>query len=158
MKNIETERKFLVDREQWALLEKPPGIRYIQGYLSTDDDKVIRVRVAGDKGFLTIKGKSETISHPEYEYSIPVEEAREMLNLFTRVQIEKVRTRIPSGNHVWEVDEFLGANEGLIVAEIELEGPGDHFELPSWVSEEVTADRRYYNACLSILPYRQWPR
>ena len=153
MKNVETERKFLVDHEKWASLEKPPGISYIQGYLCIDSDKVVRVRVAGEKGFLTIKGKPATISRPEYEYAIPAEEAREMLQLFTTVQVEKVRTRIPSGVHVWEVDEFHGANEGLIVAEIELENADDLFDKPAWLGKEVTGDKRYYNAWLSLHPF-----
>jgi adenylate cyclase len=156
MKNVETERKFLVDKEKWSQLEKPAGISYIQGYLSIDEHKVVRVRVAGEKGFLTIKGRSETISRPEFEYPIPAAEAREMLRLFTSVQVEKIRTRIAAGDHVWEVDEFLGENEGLVVAEIELETADDLFEKPSWVGAEVTDDKRYYNAYLSLHPYKNW--
>ncbi|MEI6682838.1 MAG: CYTH domain-containing protein [Bacteroidota bacterium] len=157
MNNVEIERKFLVNREKWSRLDKPPGIPYIQGYLSIDQDKVVRVRVAGDKGFLTIKGKSDTFARPEFEYSIPVSEAREMLSLFTTGQVEKLRTRVPAGNGlVWEVDEFQGANDGLIVAEIELENLDDPFEIPGWVGEEVTMDKRYYNAFLSLHPYNSW--
>ncbi len=157
MNHVEIERKFLVNKDLWALLDKPAGIPFIQGYLSIDQDKVVRVRVAGEKGFLTIKGKSDTFSRSEYEYGIPVTEAREMLRLFTTEQVEKVRTRIPAGNGlVWEVDEFLGVNSGLIVAEIELENQGDSFEIPGWVGEEVTMDKRYYNAFLSLHPYNSW--
>lgn len=157
MDNVEIERKFLVNKERWSQLDKPAGIPYIQGYLSIDTDKVVRVRVAGDKGFLTIKGKSETFSRPEFEYGIPVSEALEMLRLFTTEQVEKTRTRIAAGNGlVWEVDEFQGANRGLIVAEIELENQDDPFEIPAWVGEEVTMDRRYYNAFLSLHPYTSW--
>jgi adenylate cyclase len=156
MKNLEIERKFLVDKEKWSLLAKPEGISYIQGYLSIDDDKVVRVRVAGDKGFLTIKGKSETVSHPEYEYPIPADDARVLIQLYTTTRIEKVRTQIPEGNHVWEVDEFHGDNEGLLMAEIELESVDDIFDRPDWVGKEVTGDKRYYNAWLSLNPFLTW--
>ncbi len=156
MKKTEIERKFLVYKEQWLTLTKPPGTRYIQGYLSIDDDKVVRVRVAGDKGFLTIKGKSETFSHPEFEYEIPPDEAGAMIRLFTTSCIEKMRTRIPVGEHVWEVDEFQGENSGLLMAEIELGDPEEYFEKPAWVGEEVTGDQRYYNAYLSLHPFRTW--
>jgi len=156
MKHLEIERKFLVDKEKWFLMAKPEGVSYSQGYLSIDEDKVVRVRVAGDKGFLTIKGKSETISHPEFEYAIPVGDARELMLLFTATRIEKIRTRIPAGNHVWEVDEFHGENEGLLIAEIELEKPDDLFKKPEWVGEEVTQDKRYYNAWLSLHPFQTW--
>lgn len=158
MKNFEIERKYLVDQEKWFLTAKPQGISYIQGYLSIDEDKIIRVRVAGDKGLLTIKGKSETISHPEFEYLIPAEEARDMLRLFTTRLVEKVRIRIPAGKLVWEVDEFHGANEGLIMAEIELDSEDDLFDKPAWVGEEVTGNPQYYNAYLSQNPYKGWAK
>ncbi len=158
MKNFEIERKYLVDHEMWLLTAKPPGISYIQGYLSIDEDKIVRVRVAGDKGFLTIKGKSETFSHPEFEYLIPTDEARDILLLFTTTMVEKVRFRIPAGKLVWEVDEFHGANEGLIMAEIELDREDDLFEKPAWVGEEVTADECYYNAYLSLNPFKNWKK
>jgi len=158
MINMEIERKFLVHKDIWLSVSKPSGILYIQGYLSIDAEKVVRVRVAGDKGYLTIKGKSETFSRPEFEYEIPGAEAREILRLFAPIQVEKVRTRFPAGNRVWEVDEFHGANEGLIIAEIELESPDELFEKPLWVSEEVTMDERYYNAYLSHNPYGEWKK
>ena len=156
MKNLEIERKFLVDHEKWSELVKPDGILYVQGYLSIDEDKIVRIRIAGDKGFLTIKGKSETFSHPEYEYSIPEDDARALIQNYTASRVEKVRTRIPAGNHVWEVDEFHGENKGLLMAEIELESPDDIFEKPAWLGEEVTGDRRYYNAWLSLHPFCTW--
>ncbi|MFZ4522305.1 MAG: CYTH domain-containing protein [Bacteroidales bacterium] len=156
MNNVETERKFLVDKIKWSLLPKPAGTIYIQGYLSIDSEKVVRVRVAGDKGFLTIKGRSDTISRPEYEYGIPATDAAELLQEFTKTLVEKVRTKITAGNHVWEVDEFHGENEGLLMAEIELESPEDAFELPDWLGEEVTGDRRYYNSYLSQNPFTTW--
>ena len=156
MKNIETECKFLVDQKKWSELVKPAGTSYIQGYLSIDDDKVVRVRVAGDKGYITIKGKSETFSHPEFEYAIPTEDAEELVRLYATSRVEKVRTLIPAGDHVWEVDEFQGENEGLLMAEIELESTGDIFEKPDWLGEEVTGDKRYYNAWLSLHPFQNW--
>jgi CYTH domain-containing protein len=138
------------------MLDKPAGVRYLQGYLSIDENKVVRVRVAGDQGFLTIKGASDTFSHPEFEYEIPVAEAGELIQKYTKTRVEKVRTRIPAGNHVWEVDEFHGENEGLLMAEIELATPDDVFEKPHWLGEEVTGDRRYYNAWLSQHPFLTW--
>jgi CYTH domain-containing protein len=156
MHKLEIERKFLVDREKWNSLEKPAGMAYIQGYLSIDEDKVVRVRVAGNKGFLTIKGKSETFSHPEYEYGIPEEDARNLIREYAIATVEKVRTRIPAGKHTWEVDEFEGGNKGLLMAEIELENAEDDFEKPAWIGKEVTGDRRYYNASLSLHPFTIW--
>ena len=156
MKNTETERKFLVRKEIWTTAKRPPAVYYRQGYLCIDPDKVIRARVAGSKGFLTIKGKSETLSHPEFEYEIPASEAEELIRLFTNNSIVKTRTKIPVGKHIWEVDEFMGDNDGLIIAEIELESQDEGFEKPDWVGEEVTSDRRYYNSSLSLFPFRSW--
>jgi CYTH domain-containing protein len=156
MKNTEIERKFLVDKERWLAFYKEPGIGYLQGYLSIDEEKVVRVRVAGDKGFITIKGKSENFSHPEFEYEIPLDDARELIHHFTKTRVEKIRIRIMHENHVWDVDEFLGENEGLLMAEIELEHPEETFVKPGWLGKEVTDDVRYYNAYLSIHPFRTW--
>jgi CYTH domain-containing protein len=156
MNNLEIERKFLVDKEKWSLIPKDNGTLYIQGYLSIDNDKVVRVRVAGEKGFITIKGKSTTFSHPEFEYPIPVGDAHELIRQYTSSQVEKIRTRVPAGNHVWEVDEFLGENEGLLMAEIELNSLDEVFEMPSWAGKEVTGDQRYYNSWLSLHPFRTW--
>ncbi len=156
VKNMEIERKFLVDRAKWSLIAKPAGVTYVQGYLSIDDDKVVRVRTAGNRGFLTIKGKSDTFSHPEYEYEIPPDEALELIRQYTSSVVEKVRTRIPAGKYTWEVDEFHGANEGLLMVEIELDNPQAHFEKPAWLGEEVTGDKRYYNAYLSLNPFGTW--
>jgi CYTH domain-containing protein len=157
MKNLEIERKFLVNRAKWSLMAKPAGVTYIQGYLSIDDDKVVRVRVAGTRGFLTIKGRSDTLSHPEYEYEIPPDDAVELISQYTSSVVEKVRTLIAAGEHTWEVDEFHGANEGLLIAEIELKHPDESIEIPSWLGNEVTGDKRYYNAYLSLHPYNTWP-
>jgi CYTH domain-containing protein len=158
MNNLEIERKFLVDRGKWAGIEKPEGMNYQQGYLCIDEDKVIRVRVAGGNGFLTIKGSSDTFSHPEYEYEIPLSDAKKLISAYTGRVIKKRRFRIPSGNHTWEVDVFEGENEGLIVAEIELNSPEETFDLPAWIGKEVTSDKRYYNAWLSLHPFSDWPK
>ncbi|MEI7897336.1 MAG: CYTH domain-containing protein [bacterium] len=156
MKHLEIERKFLVDKEKWSSFAKPAGTSYLQGYLSIDENKIVRVRIAGENGFLTIKGKSETFSHPEFEYEIPHDDARELIDQYTASRIEKTRTRIPAGDHVWEVDEFHGENTGLLMAEIELESPDDLFEKPEWLGMEVTGDKRYYNAWLSVHPFGKW--
>ena len=156
MQHLEIERKFLVSREKWANLQKPAGVVYMQGYLSIDDQKVIRARVAGDQGYLTIKGASETYSRPEFEYAIPAEEAAKLIELFAKSAIRKIRTKIPAGRHTWEVDEFLGDNEGLLLAEIELSHADEPFEMPNWIDREVTGDIRYHNSRLSENPFRSW--
>jgi CYTH domain-containing protein len=156
VKNLEIERKYLVDKTKWALVEKPAGIHYVQGYLGIDDHKAVRVRVAGEKGFLTIKGRSDHLSRPEYEYLIPATDAAELIRLFCGSTIEKIRFRLPVGDHIWEIDEFLGENNGLLMAEIELEDADELFEIPSWVEKEVTGDARYYNSYLSVHPYQTW--
>jgi CYTH domain-containing protein len=154
--HLEIERKFLVNKEKWLSMNRPEGTNYLQGYLSIDEDKVIRVRVAGNKAYITIKGKSETFSHPEFEYTIPSDDANELIRKYTEARVEKVRTRIPAGNHVWEIDEFHGENEGLLMAEIELNTPEDEFDKPDWLGVEVTNDKRYYNAYLALHPFKSW--
>lgn len=151
----EIERKFLVRHEGWR--EGAVGVPYRQGYLLADGDRTIRVRVAGDRGYLTIKGPMQGISRSEYEYEIPVAEAQELLaTLCQGSAVEKHRHRIEYAGKVWEVDEFHGANHGLIVAEIELSDPDESFERPDWIGEEVSHDRRYGNAYLSFSPYSTW--
>jgi CYTH domain-containing protein len=155
---IETERKFLVDHARWEELPKPAGIIYRQGYLLDTQGKTIRVRLAGDKAYLTMKGPTVRASRSEFEYEIPVEDAKEMMMLFTPVRVEKVRYRILFNQKTWEVDVFGGENEGLILAEIELGDADESFELPSWVGMEVTDDARYYNSVLASNPYKRWAR
>lgn len=155
MKHLETERKFLVDKILWQEVRKPAGIPVRQGYLCADEMKVVRVRVAGERGILTVKLNGEGLSRPEYEYLIPVEEALELIGCCSG-KVEKIRIRIPAGDHVWEVDEFLGENEGLLMAEIELDDPGELFERPAWLGDEVTGDPRYYNAYLAVNPFIMW--
>lgn len=152
----EIERKYLVNLEKWKQADKPAGEHYRQGYLVTEPNKTIRVRVTDTKGFLTIKGISVGATRAEYEYEIPVTEAKELLDKFAVSELSKTRYKITFNSKVWEVDEFLGANEGLFVAEIELTSEAEKVELPEWVAEEVTADARYYNSNLTINPYKSW--
>lgn len=151
---VETERKFLVKGDAWRSLADP--VPYAQGYLSSGKGTTVRVRIAGEKAFLTVKGPVRGISRDEFEYPVPAEEARAMLPLCHGSVIEKTRRHIPHGEHVWEVDEFCGANAGLIVAEIELSHPEEGFEIPPWIGPEVTGNPRYYNSNLSLHPYSEW--
>ncbi|NLR58631.1 CYTH domain-containing protein [Chitinophaga polysaccharea] len=152
----EIERKFLVNAAQWQQAEKPVGERYRQGYLLLDPHKTIRVRLTPTKGFLTIKGKSTGATRAEFEYEIPMEEASALLDQFAIAELSKIRYTLTYQDKVWEIDEFLGDNAGLIVAEIELESEDESFERPAWVTEEVTTDARYYNANLTTRPYNRW--
>jgi adenylate cyclase len=150
---VEIERKFLVAGDDWRQLGERVLLR--QGYLSTDP--TVRVRIEDGEGMLTIKGKSVGATRGEWEYPIPLEDAAELLdNLCPAPLVEKYRTRVTVGSHVWEVDEFLGANKGLIVAEIELGAEDELFLLPDWIGVEVTGEARYYNSQLINLPYSQW--
>lgn len=152
---IEIERKFLVQGDGWRQLGS--GTRYRQGYLVNTKERIVRVRVAGDQGYLTIKGNNESIQRSEYEYAIPLADANELLNtLCQRPFIEKTRYRIPWQDVVWEVDEFSGDNQGLIVAEVELKDPNQPLTLPEWVGREVSDDPRYLNANLVNHPFSQW--
>jgi CYTH domain-containing protein len=151
----EIERKFLVKGDSWRSL----GTRkvYRQGYISTVNGITVRVRIAGENGYLTIKGKTKGMTREEFEYPIPVEDAKMMLDtLCDRPLIEKIRYRINRDNLVWEVDEFLGENQGLILAEVELESEHQIIQLPDWIDREVTGDLRYYNSNLAKYPYQQW--
>lgn len=153
---VEIERKFLVHHELWNALDKPIPNFLKQGYISTDPNKTLRVRATNDKGFITIKGKTHGMSRLEFEYEIPKHEALALLENFTEQNIEKYRYLITHQDKTWEVDVFKGANEGLIVAEIELKSETEMFDKPTWVHTEVTDDPRYYNSRLSIEPYLSW--
>jgi CYTH domain-containing protein len=151
----ETERKFLIKNDSWRSLAK--GKRYQQGYLSRDKERVVRIRTVGDKGFLTIKGKTTGATRAEFEYDIPAADAEAMLDhLCERPLIEKNRYKIEFGGLIWEVDEFLGENQGLIVAEVELESEDQPFEKPTWIGEEVTGDPKYFNSNLVQHPFTRW--
>jgi len=152
---LEVERKFLVRSDEWRVLGKPVLMR--QGYLCELPERVVRVRVAGDRGWLTVKGISIGPSRLEFEYAIPARDAADLLDGFCeRPIIEKRRTRIPAGPLTWEVDEFLGENAGLVVAEMELPHVDHPFPLPAWIGEEVTGDPRYFNSQLRLHPFSQW--
>ena len=151
----EIERKFLVVGDVWRTLAK--GTRYRQGYLSTVKERTVRVRTIDGKGFLTVKGPTIGATRSEYEYEIPAADANEMLDaLCEKPIIEKNRYKIPVGDLTWEVDEFFGVNEGLIVAEIELMSEDQSFDKPAWVGAEVTDDPRYFNANLIARPFSAW--
>lgn len=152
---IEIERKFLLKDGSWrSEIAQKTSIK--QGYLNSEKMRTVRVRVKGQKGFLTIKGKNNNATRKEFEYEIPLSEAEEMLSLCEKPIIEKVRSEIIRGKNLWEVDEFEGENKGLIVAEIELESEDESFEIPAWIGNEVTHDPRYYNSSLISHPYHGW--
>ncbi|HET8707598.1 MAG TPA: CYTH domain-containing protein [Pseudomonadales bacterium] len=152
---IEIERKFLVKRSRWQPQGEPVTIR--QGYLKATGESVVRVRTKGQRGFLTVKGKTHGMSRLEFEYEIPLADANQMLDsLAEGPLIEKQRFLIPQGLHLWEVDVFFGDNAGLMVAEIELQDPAEPFTKPDWVGEEVTEDARYFNSNLALHPYKVW--
>ena len=152
----EIERKFLIDQQKWDNLNKPEGKLFRQGYLLTDKDKTIRVRATETKGFLTIKGQTIGATRLEYEYEIPVTEATELLDNFAVSELSKTRYEIKFNDKLWEVDVFSGDNLGLIVAEIELESEDETFDLPDWVSTEVTEEAKYYNSNLTVKPFKDW--
>jgi CYTH domain-containing protein len=155
--NFETERKFLVT-DMSFLGEAFRSQHIVQGYICADAERSVRVRICGDNGFLTIKSASDERgwSRYEFEQQVALEEAAELMKLCLPGRIDKVRHYVRVGDRVWEVDVFSGANEGLIVAEIELESVAAVFERPSWVGEEVSGDTKYYNMMLSQYPYSEW--
>ena len=153
---LEIERKYLVVNDKWRdrIISES---EMKQGYLANVPNASVRVRVSGTKARLTVKGRSKGISRSEYEYSIPLQDAQEILNNnVAGAVIEKVRYKVKCGDHVWDLDIFAGANQGLIMAEVELGSEEEAFKMPEWVGEEVSSDSRYYNASLSTHPYCDW--
>ena len=150
----EIERKFLMDLNHWSKDEK--GLLYQQGYLAITEKGIVRVRVKADKSTLTIKSKGTGLSRDEFEYEIPLDEAKQLLNLCQNDIILKTRYKVIFNNKLWEVDEFHGKNKGLWLAEIELKTEDEKFELPNWVKREVTGEENYYNAFLSMHPFLSW--
>lgn len=150
---VEIERKFLVVNDEWR---SAPAVYFCQGYLNRSKERTVRIRVADEQGFLTIKGVSSGASRAEFEYEIPLADAKQMFSLCDGPLIEKYRRNISYEGMLWEVDEFLGENQGLVVAEIELESESQTFAKPNWIGEEVTQDARYYNSNLSINPFSLW--
>ena len=152
---VEIERKFLLAGDAWRGLGQAVLLR--QGYLSSARERVVRVRIEGEQAMLTIKGANVGATRGEWEYPIPLADAAELLDgLCEQPLIEKVRHRIEHAGMVWEVDEFLGANAGMVVAEIELVSEDQPFEKPEWIGAEVSGDARYYNANLIRHPITQW--
>ncbi len=154
---IEIERKFLVLNTDFIALATAKN-RIVQGYLNSNPERTVRVRIKGNKGFLTIKGKGNEsgTTRLEWETEIPLDEAEKLISLCENGVIDKIRYEILSGKHTYEVDVFEGENAGLLMAEIELDSENEAFEKPSWLGQEVTGDNRYYNAYLSNTPFRSW--
>lgn len=154
---IEIERKFLVKSDDYKS-EATSKTRIVQGFLNTDPSRTVRVRIKGDAGFITVKGKSNATgtSRFEWEKEISVEEADALLKLCEKGILDKYRYEITVGNHVYEVDEFFGDNEGLTIAEIELNDENESFQKPTWLGIEVTGEVKYYNSQLSKHPFKNW--
>lgn len=152
----EIEKKYLIVNEEWRN-NADEGIYMVQGYMGSNEKSSIRVRINGDTANLNIKSKTIGIQRNEYDYPLPVNEAKEILeNLCDKPYIEKTRYHVIHQEHEWEIDVFSGDNDGLIVAEIELESVDEEFALPNWAGEEVSDDPRYYNVCLVTHPYKEW--
>jgi len=150
---LEIERKFLVVGESW----RTRNPEYIcQGYLNHDKHRTVRVRIKGRAAYLTIKGKSTGATRSEFEYAIPIDDARQLMTLCENPPVEKYRHTLQQEGSTWEVDEFLGENLGLILAEIELNSEDQPFSRPDWLGKEVTDDPRYYNANLAISSFSKW--
>ena len=151
--STEIERKFLVRGTDWR---QGAPVRLRQGYLNRDKERTVRVRIAGSRAYLTIKGLTRGVSRPEFEYEIPLPDGEALLTLCDGLPLEKDRYTLQHAGATWEVDEFLGANAGLAIAEIELNDERQEFERPGWLSTEVTDDPRYFNSSLIAAPYRTW--
>ena len=153
----EIERKFLVRSDAWK--SEVSAARFLrQGYLAIDGGNNVRVRTDGGRAWLTIKGRGEGITRPEFEYEIPAADAAPLLALCHGRVVEKTRHLVSAGERMWEIDEFLAENSGLVVAEIELPEEGATFARPAWLGAEVTRDPRYLNSSLAVHPYARWPR
>lgn len=152
----EIERKFLINKPEWDLIDKPSGKRLRQGYLVSDPNKTIRVRTTQHQAWITIKGISIGASRLEYEYEIPLAEGLELLDNFATSELEKIRYEVFYKGKTWEIDVFSGDNDGLIVAEIELAAEDEPFDLPGWVANEVTHEKKYYNSNLTQYPFKLW--
>jgi adenylate cyclase len=151
----EIERKFLVTGSAWR---SPKPTYFCQGYLNRDMHRTVRVRIAGNSAVLTIKGLTTGARRPEFEYSIPIDDAKELLAICDGPIIEKHRHFIEHCDLTWEVDEFLGDNKGLVIAEVELDSEDQVIHMPTWVGTEVTDDSRYFNSNLAMNPYNSWTK
>ena len=154
---IEIERKFLVLNTDFIALATAKN-RIVQGYLNSNPERTVRLRIKGNKGFLTIKGKGNEsgTTRLEWETEIPLDEAEKLISLCENGVIDKIRYEIPLGKHTFEVDVFSGENQGLIIAEVELTSENEFFEQPNWLGKEVTGDKKYYNSHLSEHPFCSW--
>ena len=154
---VEIERKYLVNSKDYRSLAFLKS-HIVQGFLNSHPDRVVRIRIADDKAFLTVKGRSNTAGTTRFEWEkmIPIHEAKQLLELCEKEILEKIRYYIKIGAHIIEVDEFLGSNKGLVIAEIEIEKEEDKIEVPSWIGLEVTGDIKYYNSQLSKYPFKEW--
>ena len=152
----ETEHKFLVNKELWQKAQPRKGEFIRQGYLQNEPDRTVRVRVTKKRAYITVKGPTTGASRDEYEFRIPIKEADEILDKFCGNVIAKTRYRLRFRRRTWEVDVFEGMNEGLILAEIELQSEEQQYKLPSWATDNVTGDMRYYNSYLADKPFSVW--
>ncbi len=151
---IEIERKFLVKKNSWTRPNE--GTLYIQGYLSSSPETTVRIRIAGKIGFITIKGKTTGFSREEFEYEIPVEDAEILLKKCKNAPIKKIRYKVLLNGTLWEIDEFLEENSGLLMAEVELPDEKASFFRPEWLGKEVTDDKRYHNSHIAQHPFKTW--
>ena len=164
MTSVEIERKYLVLSDDWRSYQFEDvtytrrGRRYKQGYLVSDAGRTVRMRVAGDQAFITVKGPTRGVTRAEYKYSIPVSDAEDMLLLCQQPLVEKVRYEVDFGEHTWEIDEFAGLSAGLVVAKIELSNEDQAIEMPPWAGAEVSDDPRYGNSSLVTHPYSLWSK
>lgn len=157
MEHLEIERKFLVTSEDYKK-QATSKTRITQGFLNTHPERTVRVRIKGDKAYLTVKGKGNNTGTTRFEWEkeISIGDAIHLIDLCEPIILEKTRFEIPFGSHIYEVDEFFRDNEGLVVAEIELQHEDEAFEKPDWLGDEVTGNNKYYNSQLSLKPYIQW--
>lgn len=153
---VEVERKYLVNNQKWEKVLKGEKHFIRQGYILNDPSKTVRIRLKDNQGYLTIKGSATGASRPEFEYPLPAEDAKELLDNFCDSEIRKIRNKIYYKEKLWEVDEFLGDNEGLVIAEIELSNEEELFHIPDWIDAEVTGENKYYNSNLSVHPFTKW--
>jgi adenylate cyclase len=154
---LEIERKFLIKNDSWKNeIKKTISIR--QGYLNSEVERTVRIRIQGELGVLTIKGKNQNVTRKEFEYQIPLDDALNLLSMCEKPIIEKTRFLIPSNRSTWEIDVFDGENKGLVIAEIELTSEEESFDIPNWLGEEVSSESKYYNSSLITNPYGNWKK
>ena len=154
---LEIERKFLLKNNSWKK-EVKETISIRQGYLNSEIERTIRIRIQGERGVLTIKGKNQNVTRKEFEYQIPLDDALHLISMCEKPIIEKTRFLIPSNRSTWEIDVFDGENKGLVIAEIELSSEEESFDIPNWLGKEVSSESKYYNSSLITNPYSKWKK